>query len=168
MTRIELIKNNKPKLDKIKFSCDEKICEKLDQYEMVRDNLNFYNTTAIIGRQGSGKTSLTINLIKKLYKKKFNKIYLFMPYTSRKSINNNIFDVLPDDQLFEELNYENICYVYEELKENSENGLKSLIIFDDQQKALRDDAVIREFKNIVANQRHLKVVNIILLQNYFA
>ena len=44
MTRIEfkLIKNNKPKLDKIKFSCDEKICEKLDQYEMVRDNLNFY------------------------------------------------------------------------------------------------------------------------------
>ncbi len=41
MTRIELITNNKPKLDKIKFSCDEKICEKLDQYEMVRDNLNF-------------------------------------------------------------------------------------------------------------------------------
>ena len=168
MTRIELIKNNKPKLDKIKFSCDEKICEKLDQYEMVRDNFNFYNTTAIIGRQGSGKTSLTINLIKKLYKKKFNKIYVFMPYTSRKSIKNNIFDVLPDDQLFEELNYENICYVYEELKENSENGLKSLIIFDDVQKALRDDGVIREFKNIVANQRHLKVVNIILLQNYFA
>jgi len=63
MTRIQLIKNNKPKLDKIKFSCDEKICEKLDQYEMVRDNLNFYNTTTIIGRQGSGKTSLTINLI---------------------------------------------------------------------------------------------------------
>ena len=168
MTHIQLIKNNKPHLDRIEFKCDEKICPSLDQYEMIRDNLNFYNTTCIIGRQGSGKTSLTINLIKKLYKKKFHKIYVFMPYTSRKSIKNNIFDQLPDKQKFEELNYENILYVYDQLRENSDNGMKSLIIMDDVQKSLKDDLIIKEFKNIVANQRHLKVVNIILLQNYFA
>jgi uridine kinase len=166
--KFELIENNKPDLDKINFSCDEKLCPKLDKYPMIRDNLNKYNTTAIIGRQGSGKTSLTINLIKKLYKKKFHKIYLFMPRTSINSLKNNIFKSLPEDQIFSELNYENIFYVYNELKENSENGMKSLIIMDDVQKALKDYHIIREFKNIVANQRHLKVVNLILLQNYFA
>lgn len=166
--KIKIIENEKPNIHKIKFACDEKICEKLDKYPMVRDNLNFYNTTVIIGRQGSGKTSLTINIIKNLYKKKFHKIYVFMPQTSRNSLQPNIFDVLPEEQLFEELNYDNIRMVYDELKKNSENGHKSLIIMDDVQKALKDNSVISEFKNIVANQRHLKVVNLILLQNYFS
>ena len=166
--KIKIVENEKPDLQKIKFNCDEKICDKLDEYPMIRDNLNTYNTTLIIGRQGSGKTSLTINFVKKLYKKKFNKIYVFMPETSRNSLNQQIFDVLPPEQLFEELNYENITEVYEQLKENSKNGHKSLIIMDDVQKALKDGNVISQFKNIVANQRHLKVVNLILLQNYFA
>lgn len=41
MTLIKLVENEKPKIDKINFSCDEKICPKLDEYPMVRDNLNF-------------------------------------------------------------------------------------------------------------------------------
>lgn len=166
--KIKIIENEKPNIQKIKFACDEKICSKLDKFPLVRDNLNMYNTTVLVGRQGSGKTSLTINIVKNLYKKKFNKIYLFMPQTSRNSLKPNIFDVLPEDQVFEELNYDNILNIYEKLKENSENGLKSLIIMDDVQKALKHIDVINEFKNIVANQRHLNVVNLILLQNYFA
>jgi DNA replication protein DnaC len=166
--KIKIIENEKPNIQKINFACDEKICEKLDKFPMVRDNLNQYNTTVIIGRQGSGKTSLTINIVKKLYKKKFHKIYVFMPQTSRNSLKPNIFEALPEEQLFEELNHDNINLVYEELKKNSENGHKSLIIMDDVQKALKDNGVISQFKNIVANQRHLKVCNIILLQNYFS
>ena len=166
--KIKIIENEKPNIQKINFACDEKICEKLDKFPMVRDNLNYYNTTVIVGRQGSGQTSLTINMVKKLYKKKFHKIYVFMPQTSRNSLKPNIFEVLPEEQLFEELNYDNIRLVYDELKKNSENGHKSLIIMDDVQKALKQNDVISEFKNIVANQRHLKVVNIILLQNYFS
>lgn len=166
--KIKIVENEKPELQKIKFNCDEKICDKLDEFPMIRDNLNTYNTTLFVGRQGSGKTSLAINFLKKLYRKRFNKIYVFMPETSRNSLNQKIFDVLPPEQLFEELNYENITQVYEQLKENSKNGHKSLIIMDDVQKALKDGNVISQFKNIVANQRHLKVLNLILLQNYFA
>lgn len=166
--KIKIVENEKPELQKIKFNCDEKICDKLDEFPMIRDNLNTYNTTLFVGRQGSGKTSLAINFLKKLYRKRFNKIYVFMPETSRNSLNEKIFDVLPPEQLFEELNYENITQVYEQLKENSKNGHKSLIIMDDVQKALKDGNVISQFKNIVANQRHLKVLNLILLQNYFA
>lgn len=166
--KIKIVENEKPELQKIKFNCDEKICDKLDEFPMIRDNLNSYNTTLFVGRQGSGKTSLAINFLKKLYRKRFNKIYVFMPETSRNSLNEKIFDVLPPEQLFEELNYENITQVYEQLKENSKNGHKSLIIMDDVQKALKDGNVISQFKNIVANQRHLKLVNFILLQNFYS
>jgi hypothetical protein len=40
---------------------DDPIHEKLNEFELTRDHLNMYNSTAIIGTQGSGKTSLTIN-----------------------------------------------------------------------------------------------------------
>jgi hypothetical protein len=165
---IKLIENKKPDIKKIEFGCDEKINPNLDMYPLVRDNLNFYNTTVMLGRQGSGKTSLTINFILKLYKKCFHKIYVFMPASSRASLKNNIFDKLPPEQVFDELTPQNIHQLYLTIKENSKNKMKSLIIMDDVQKALRDPYVIGEFKNIVANQRHLKAVNIILLQNYFA
>ena len=36
------------------------------------------------------------------------------------------------------------------------------------QRALKDYDTLKSLKNIVANQRHLKCVNIILLQNWFA
>ncbi len=165
---IKLVENEKPNVDKIKFGCDEKICAKLDNFPMVRDNLNFYNTTVFLGRQGSGKTSLMINFVLKLYKKKFHKIYVFMPASSRQSLKKNIFEALPPEQVFDELTPQNIQQLYETIKENTENGHKSLVIMDDVQKALRDPFIIGQFKNMVANQRHLKVVNLILLQNYFA
>lgn len=166
--KIKLIELEKPNVEKISFNCDEKICPSLDKYPMVRDNLNTFKTTVILGRQGSGKTSLTVNIVKKLYKKKFHKIYLFMPKTSIASLKSNIFSVLPDDQVFEELNYQNITELNETIKENRENGLKSIIIMDDVQRALKDNNVIKVFKEMIANQRHLNCSFLILLQNYFA
>lgn len=166
--KIKLIELEKPNVEKIHFNCDEKLCEKLDKYPMVRDNLNTFKTSVILGRQGSGKTSLTINIVKKLYKKKFHKIYLFMPRTSIASLKSNIFQVLPDEQVFDELNYQNIMELNETIKQNREDGLRSLVIMDDVQRALKDNNVIKVFKEMIANQRHLNVSFIILLQNYFA
>lgn len=166
--KIEIKKNNCPNLSKVNFACDKELSSKLNQYEMVRDHLNKYNTTLLIGTQGSGKTSLLINFVKKLYKKVFDRVYVFMPATSRQSLNPNIFDVLPEEQLFEELNEETITKVYEEVKELSEDGKKTLIIYDDVQRALKNKFVLNSLKNIIANQRHLHVVNLILVQNFFA
>lgn len=166
--RIEIKKNNCPNLGKVNFACDRELSSKLNQYELVRDHLNKYNTSLLIGTQGSGKTSLLINFVKKLYKKVFDKVYVFMPSTSRQSLNPNIFEVLPEEQLFEELNEETIRHVYEEAKTLSEEGKKTLIIYDDVQRALKNQAVLNSLKNIIANQRHLHVVNLILVQNFFA
>lgn len=166
--KIKLIELEKPNVEKISFNCDEKLCPSLDKFPMVRDNLNTFKTTVILGRQGQGKTSLTINIIKKLYKKKFHKIYVFMPRTSMASLKNNIFDALPEDQKFDELNYENIYNLNETIKENRQEGLKSLIVMDDVQRALKDNNVVKIFKEMIANQRHLNCSFVILLQNYFA
>jgi len=166
--RLKLIELEKPNVEKIAFNCDEKLCLSLDKYPMVRDNLNTFKTTVILGRQGSGKTSLTINIVKKLYKKKFHKVYLFMPRTSVASLKSNIFSVLPEDQVYDELTYENITELNETIQENREDGLKSLVIMDDVQRALKDKSIVSVFKEMVANQRHLNVSFIILLQNYFA
>ena len=161
--------NPKPDLKEIKFSCDEPLHSKLEAYPLTRDFLNCYNTTCIIGTQGSGKTSLTVNLLLGPYKKVYHWVYLFMPKTSRSSLKNNVFDrYLPKNQIFEELNEQTINDVYEKIKINSANGHKSIIIYDDVQKALRNYDTLKSLKNILANQRHLKVVNIILLQNFFA
>jgi hypothetical protein len=61
--KLKLLKNNKPIIEKIKFTCDENICDSLIKFPMINDNLNKYNTTILCGRQGSGKTNLLINNI---------------------------------------------------------------------------------------------------------
>jgi GTPase SAR1 family protein len=166
--KIQLIKCNAPDLEKVNFACDHSLSKKLEDYPMCRDHLNKYNTTLFIGTQGSGKTSLLVNMVKKLYKRVFHKIYVFMPSSSRQSLKPNIFDKLPEEQLFEELNGETISHVYEQVKRDSADGLKTLIIYDDVQKSLKNRFVLESLKNIIANQRHLHVTNLILCQNFFA
>lgn len=166
---ITIIKNDKPKLDTVKFECDDIIHKKLEEYELTKHFMNKSNTTCLIGRQGSGKTSLLMNFVTKLYKKCFHHIYVFMPFTSRQSLKNNVFDKhLDPEQIYDELNAETIQDVYLKVMANSANKERSLIIYDDVQKALKDVTVLSSLKNIIANQRHLKCVNLILMQNYFA
>jgi hypothetical protein len=165
---IILKKCNAPELQKVNFACDIELSKKLTQYPMCRDHLNSFQTTLFIGTQGSGKTSLLVNFVKKLYKKVFHKIFVFMPATSRQSLTPNIFDKLPEEQLFEELNGETISNVYEQVKELSREGKHTLIIYDDVQKSLKNSFVLQSLKNIIANQRHLHVTNLILCQNFFA
>lgn len=166
---LKVVECNKPNMGKIKFECDDEIDKKLNEYPLIRDFFNKSNTTVFLGKPGSGKTSLLVNFITKIYKKKFHKIYVFMPETSRKSLKNNIFEkFISPDQLYEELNVDTINEVYEKIKANSMEGLRSFLVLDDVQKALRDNQVTKVIKNLFANRRHLKLVIFVMLQNYFA
>ncbi len=60
-----------------------------------------------------------------------------------------------------------MLYLHERLKQNKANGLKSLIIFDDCQRALKDLDILKKMQEIIANQRHLSVVNLIVCQNFY-
>lgn len=160
--------NNCPNLGHVNFACDKPLHSRLEQYEMCADHLNKYNTTLFVGTQGSGKTSLLVNFVQKIYKKIFDRIYVFMPASSRQSLQPNIFDKLPAEQCFEELNEESISHVYDAVRQLSNDNKKTLIIYDDVQKSLKNITVLNSLKNIIANQRHLHVVNLILVQNFFA
>jgi ABC-type dipeptide/oligopeptide/nickel transport system ATPase component len=135
---MRLLIHNKPKLKMPEFKVDEPLSKHLDDDPLLT-NMNKSFCCGLIGKAGSGKTSLMVSFIQtpKKFKKVFNKIYVFMPNSSRNSMKNNAFNVLPEDQLFEGVSYEILSEVYERLLESTENNHKSLLVFDDVQSYLR-------------------------------
>lgn len=167
-TKFKILRNHAPEYTPAKMRCDVCISKKNDEWEMARDHFNRFNTTAIIGRQGSGKTSLMVHLVERLYKKKVHRIYVFMPETSMASLKNNIFEDLPADQIYHELDAENLWKVEEKVQKDAAKGWHSLIIYDDVQSALKDKTTLITLKRFIANQRHLHLVNLILMQNFYS
>lgn len=164
---MKLIKNEKPKLKMPKFLCDEKLSPHLDDDPLLK-HMNKSFICGLIGKAGSGKTSLMTSLIltKHKYKKVFSKIYVFMPSSSRASMKEDIFSVLPEEQIFEGVSSENLSTVYELLKENTEENKNSLLIFDDVQSHLKNNEVEKALLHIVSNRRHLKCSLFVLAQNW--
>jgi predicted ATP-binding protein involved in virulence len=169
MSIIKKIKpDNPPVFKKIKMVCDEPISERLKDISVINEYFNKQNTTVIVGKPGSGKTSILMNFVK-IYKECFDHIYVFMRESSRSSIEDNIFDKkLKEDQLFEDLTLENIEDVYGRVKEHTKNNEYSWVIFDDVQDSLKDIKIVRVLNKLVANQRHLRLVNFFLIQNFYA
>ena len=164
---MNIIQLKKPNLNKIKMNCDECIDEKLLEYPMVADVWSHTSFNIIVGKMGSGKTSLMINLVKNVFKKCFAKIYIFIPESSRKSIDKDIFGRhLPEDQLFDELTEENLEYVYNRLQEDTEEGDFSLLIIDDFQVQLKDIRIVAILERIITKMRHLRCTVFLLNQNY--
>lgn len=171
--KIQIIKpREKPKWGKVKMKCDEKLSEKLDKYPLIRDNMNSYkSSTAIQGVMGQGKTSWVINMLTKVFKKCFNYIYFFFPPNSRASVPNSFWEKLDEDQMkiYDELTEDNLRDVYERCQHNASNGETSLIIFDDVQEALQSNMkIVKALNKIITEERHIKTVCWILLQNYYA
>lgn len=164
---IRIIRQRKPKLLMPSFSVDGILHRKLDKYELTK-LLNKSNFTAFIAKPGSGKTSLITAFLKtpELFKKVFHKIYLFMPPNSRQSMKGSFFDKqLPPEQIYDSLTLETLFNVYQEIRENAEDGKRSLIIFDDVQKNFKGDCE-KLLLEISANRRHLKCSIWLVAQNY--
>ena len=164
---MNIIQLKKPNLHKIKMNCDECIDEKLLEYPMVADVFSHTSFNIIVGKMGQGKSSLMVNLVKNVFKKCFAKIYIFIPESSRKSIDKDIFGRhLPEDQLFDTLNEENLEYVYNRLQEDTEEGDFSLLIIDDFQVQLKDIRIVAILERIITKMRHLRCTVFLLNQNY--
>ena len=128
---LKIKENTAPDLKTCLMNCDNFLNNKLNDYELTKF-LNKHSTTLLIGAPASGKTSLLYSFFKspKILKKVFNKIYVFQPASSRASMKDAIFSKLPDDQLYEELTYENLDSLISILK-NEEPDYNNCIIFDD-------------------------------------
>ena len=163
---MKLKKNEDIQLKLPRFQVDEPLSKHLDEIPLLK-LLNKSFACSFIGRSGSGKTSLMTGLLqtKKKLKKVFHKIYLFMPSYSRSSMEECIFDCLPEDQVYDELTLETLTDVYEKIRENTENDLRSLIIFDDVQDAFKGECEKLLLK-IINNRRHLRTSLMIIAQSY--
>ena len=165
---IHIKKNKEPNLKKVKFNCDSKLCNKLDDYELTK-LLNKSHFLAFIGKGGSGKSSLMISFLKspEAFKSVYDYIYVFIPPTSRASVENSFWEKnLPENQIYDDLTTENLEEVKQKIEENSENGEKSLIIYDDVQSQMKNNDIRKIILHLNNNKRHLKLSMWCLLQNY--
>jgi len=137
------------KISKFDFSCDD-----IDKSipKPLPQNQNFFKL--IIGRPGSGKSNLILNLLckkNKNYNNKFDKVFIFSP--SMATIKNNPFESIPEDQMFDELTVEILEGVLDMIRDTGE---KILLIMDDTVNDIkRSTELQRLISKIVMNRRHL-------------
>lgn len=159
---ITIKQNKKPNLPVCEMICDKKINSKLDKYELTKF-LNCHSTNLLIGKPGSGKTNLIYQIMKSITNKCYDKIFLFQPSKSRESMKDKLFDQLPEDQKFEDLTFENLEYVNNNLHEKN-----NCIIFDDMGAYLKNQDIKKLLKEIVMNRRHKHVSIYFLVQTFFS
>lgn len=169
--KIKIIENDKPDLPVCQMKCDAGLADHLNNYEITKF-LNAFTVSLLIGKPGSGKTSLLYSFFKgggkkKIFKKVFHNIYLFQPSASRASMSDNIFDKLPDEKKFDELTAENLESVITNIK-TSDPKEHHAIIFDDMGSFLKNNETKRLFKDLIYNRRHYHVSIFFLCQSWLS
>jgi hypothetical protein len=161
---IQIKKNSKPDLPICKMSCDIKLHEKLDKYELTKCAFQKHKTTSIIGLPSQGKSSLVWSWFKsrKVLSKCFTRIYYIAPANSIGSMEDNIFSKLPDNQVYNELNGEVLDEIIEFCK-NSDTDEKICIIIDDMASQLKNHDVQLKLKQIAMNKRHYHIFQTIIM-----
>jgi len=110
----------------------------------------------VVGRPGYGKTSLINSLVCKSgknFNRKFDKVVVWSP--SMITMEGDPYELIPDDQKFEEATLENIQGVLDEIKDSGE---KVLFIFDDVIADIRGKGkgnIENLLQKIFFNRRHL-------------
>lgn len=165
---ITIKKNEKPKLKKCVMRCDNKLHDKLDKYEITKF-MNTHSTNLLIGKPKSGKTSTLYSFFKspKLLKKVYHNIYIFQPSHSRSSMEDDLFGKLPTEQLYDELDEDNLLNVMNIIKEKDEDE-NNCIIIDDMSSYLKDNDVAKILKNLIMNRRHYHCSIYFLTQTYYS
>tara|TARA_R110000751_G_scaffold857_4_gene2858 strand:+ start:1460 stop:2224 length:765 start_codon:yes stop_codon:yes gene_type:complete len=152
MTTIKEIDYDKPiNISKYEFTCDD-IDDSIPEPLPKQGGFAFL----IIGKPGMGKTTLILSLIckqGKAFNRKFDRVYLWSP--SLITMKDDPFELIPDDQKFEDVSIDNITSVLEDIKDSGE---KILFIFDDVIADIRGKgkgAVENLLQKIFFNRRHL-------------
>ena len=100
---------------------------------------------------------------KELLNQVFDRIFLFQPEQSRASMKDKLFDSIPDEQKFGELNLENL----NEVETNLSDG-NNIIIMDDMTAYLKDNEISKKLKEFVYNRRHKHLSIIFLVQSWIS
>ena len=161
---ISLKENDKPRLKVCEMLCDINLHDKLEKYDLTKF-LNNHSTTLMIGKPSSGKTSLLYSFLKskQLLRNVFDKIFLAQPSQSRASMKDKLFDNIPEEQKYDELNLE----VLNDIEANLDEG-NNLLICDDMTAYLKDAEISKKLKELVFNRRHKHLSIIFLVQSWIS
>lgn len=168
---IRIKKNEEIPLEIPHFNCDDNaVGDHLNDHPLTQ-LMNVYGFLCVIGRPGSGKTSLTISLMTqkkpKIYRKTHHHMIILMPHNSIGSLKNNPFKVLPEENIYGELTESNMKEIYERIDSYSQENEKTLLFIDDMTADLKKSKYIENIlKRIIYNRRHLKCNVIITAQSY--
>jgi len=139
-------------MTKFKFSCDDR------DPDLSQANLpaTYNHMWVITAKPRQGKSTYLMNLIAKQnraspYNKKFDKVFIFSP--SMKTIDDDPFESIPEEQKFAEMNTENLGQV---LNEVEGSGDRVLIIADDVVNDIKGDKEVeRMITKMMMNRRHI-------------
>ena len=168
---ISIKKNDEIKLNIPNFLCDnDAVGQHLNDHPLT-ELLNVYGFTCLIGRPGSGKSSMAIALMTqkepKIYRKTHHHVIIMMPANSIGSLKNNPFKCLPSENIYNELTDQSINMVYNNIDKASSADEKTLLFIDDMTADLKKSKFIMEtLKRLIYNRRHLKLNIIITAQSY--
>lgn len=164
---ISIIHHDAPRVHVPAFSVDGKLHGKLDDYELAA-LMNRSHNCAMIGRAGSGKTSIALSMLqsKDLFKQVFSKIFVIMPPTSRASLKNDPFKGLPANQVMDELTVSNLESIWQQIQAESKEKGNSLLILDDVQAAMKLTPIERMLVHMNNNRRHQRLSIWVCCQNY--
>jgi hypothetical protein len=162
----------KPKLERTKMICDECIDPKMMKYPAIECALSQCNFTILAGKQGQGKTSLFISMMRKggpLYHC-YNHIYVIIPEVSLQSIakKDNIFvNNLEPEYLYHEYNTDVLEELYQKLEAHSRDGEYSMLCIDDMGPLFRRKDTLVLLNRLIVKMRHFKVTIVLLCQNIY-
>ena len=168
------------KIELSKLSADQKLryYDNRKKDEVVADWIDktpFWNKNHVLvysGACGSGKTTTCLSLISsrrknsRVYAGCFDMVIINAPISTLKSLENNPFEDLDDEQIFNKFDEEFLDYILEKSEENSLNDKDTLTIIDDASNQLKSNRrVIDKLTNLVCKHRHLKLTIHLLVQD---
>jgi len=135
-----------------KFKCDTAL---KDVPEPLPQNVSF--NMVLVGKPGSGKSSLATNIITNPLRKKYHSIFIVIPKNSMNSYACNPFQSINEDQIFHDLTIDTLLEIHGRVSANSEENLNSLLYIDDQAANLKKSNIQQTFKELLYNRRHLRL-----------
>jgi excinuclease UvrABC ATPase subunit len=135
-----------------KFKCDTAL---KDVPEPLPQNVSF--NMVLVGKPGSGKSSLATNIITNPLRKKYHSIFIVIPKNSMNSYACNPFQSIDEEQIFHDLTIDTLLEIYGRVSANAEEGLNSLLYIDDQAANLKKSNIQQTFKELLYNRRHLRL-----------
>lgn len=168
---MEIVKHKAPNLPTIKMTVDGVIDSKLEKHEAIKSLFSKAFFCCITGRQGSGKSSTVLSLLKGPFKKVFHDVFVVIPSISIHSIHpeDNVYQSLPDENMYNEFSEETMSDIQKRVTENSQDKYNSLLIIDDFGSQFRNekDPAVKILKSLSIKVRHNRCSILLLTQNFF-